>query len=143
VKSINPYRSAILIAKTIDLSWSLLNILGYTALQRGVEANGDDEIKRNGGWLCSEYYLKKAMKLVEMAAHAVIPFVPTVASENDAGIDGVQFDYGKMLAYLLHLYGLDAVACDPNQPTQRTRQNAKPSQSHFLIMIWVSYSCPV
>jgi hypothetical protein len=103
MKSNNPYRSAIQIAKTIDLSGSLLNILGYAALQRGIEADGDDKIERNGGWLCSEYHLKKAMK-------------PMVASENDAGINGVQFeDYGKMLAYLLCLYGLDAVACNPNQ----------------------------
>jgi hypothetical protein len=28
----------------------------------------------------------------------------------------MQFNYSKLLAYLLHLYGLDDVARDPNQP---------------------------
>jgi hypothetical protein len=116
VKSENPYRSAIQIAKVIDLSGSLLNLSGYNALRKGVEGDGDGKIERNGGWLVSKYHLMKAMKAVEVGAQAVIPFVPTVASENDDGIDGVQFDYGKLLAFLIRLYGLDAVARDPNQP---------------------------
>jgi hypothetical protein len=84
MKSNNPYRCAIQIAKTIDLSGSLLNISGYAALQRGVEADGE-KIERKGGWLTLEYHLKKAMRSVEDAADAVILFVPTVASENDEG----------------------------------------------------------
>jgi hypothetical protein len=59
----------------------------------------------------------KAIKSVEVTADAIIPFVPmVVASKNNKGIDSVQFDYCKLLAYLLSLYGLDAVARDPNQP---------------------------
>jgi hypothetical protein len=62
-----------------------------------VEADGDGKIEQKGGWLTSPYHIMKAMKRVELAADAVIPFVPTIASENDDGdgIDGVQFDYGK------------------------------------------------
>jgi hypothetical protein len=116
VKSKNPYRSAMQIAKVIDLSGSLLNLSGYKALRKGVEGDDDGKIERNGGWLTSPYHIMKAMKQVEAAADAVIPFVPTIASENDNGIDGVQFDYGKLLAYILRLYGLHDVARDPNQP---------------------------
>jgi hypothetical protein len=116
VKRENPYRSAMKIAKVIDLSGSLLNISGYNALRKGVEGDGDGKIERNGGWLASKYHLMRAMKLVEEAASTVIPFAPTIASENDDGIDGVQFDYGKLLTYLLRLYGLDTVALDPHQP---------------------------
>jgi hypothetical protein len=47
----------------------------------------------------------------------VIPFAPMGAAQLEDGIDGVQFDYGKLLAYLLRLYKLDDVARDPNQPS--------------------------
>jgi hypothetical protein len=43
VKSKNPYRSAMQIAKVIDLSGSLLNILGYVALgNKGVDERDID-----------------------------------------------------------------------------------------------------
>jgi hypothetical protein len=109
--------SAIQIAKVIGLSDSLLNIAGYNALRKGVKGDGDAKIERNGGWLVSKYHLMKAMKMIKVAAQAIIPFVPTVTSENDDSIDGVQFDYCKLLAFPICLYGLDAAACDPNHPS--------------------------
>ena len=107
VKSKNPYRSAMQIAKVIDLSGSLLNLSGYKALRKGVEGNDDGKIER----------IMKAMKQVEAAADAVIPFVPTIASKNDNGIDGLQFDYGKLLAYILRMYGRAAQCCTGSKPT--------------------------
>jgi hypothetical protein len=113
----NPYQSAMQSAKIIDLnSGSLLNLLGYVALRKGVEANGGVKISRCGGWLLSKYHVMKAMTAVSTAAQAVIPFAPMGAAQLEDRIDGIQFDYCKLLAYLLCLYKLDNVARDPNQP---------------------------
>jgi hypothetical protein len=112
----NPYRSAMNIARTIDLSGSLLNLSGFNALRKGVEGDEKGLIRRNGGWLTSKYHVMKAMSAVSTAAQAVIPYSALEQAQLEDGIDGVQFDYGKLLAYLLRLYKLDDVARDPNQP---------------------------
>jgi hypothetical protein len=98
------------------LSGSLLNLLSYDALRKGVEANGEGNISRCGGWLMRKYHVMKAMTAVSTAAQAVIPFAPMGAAQLEDRIDGIQFDYRKLLAYLLCLYKLDDVAWDPNQP---------------------------
>jgi hypothetical protein len=117
VKRKNPYRSAMQIAKVIDLNGSVLNLSGYDALRKGVEGRElDGYIERNGGWLTSKYFVMKAMSAVETAADAVIPFHSMEAAELEDGIDGIVFEYPQMLAYLLKLFRLDVVAGDPNQP---------------------------
>ena len=109
----NPYRRAMKIARILDLSGSVLNLSGYDALRKGIEGDVDGRIERNGGWLVSKYHIMKAMRKVEEAAKHVIPFFPL---EPAAGIDGIFFDYPKLLGYLLKLYKLDVVASDPTQP---------------------------
>jgi hypothetical protein len=109
----NPYRRAIQIAKIIDLSGSLLNLSGYNALRLGMEGDDEGKVERNGGWLASKYHVMKSMTAVETAARVQIPF--TIVEPGD-GIDGVEFDLPKMLAYLLRLYKLDAVALNPDEP---------------------------
>jgi hypothetical protein len=105
------------VAKVIDLSESLLNLSGFDALRKGVEGDEDGKIARCGGWLTSKYHGMKAMTAVSAASQSVIPFAPMGAAQLEDGIGGVQFDYGKLLAYLLCLYKLDDVARDPNQPS--------------------------
>jgi hypothetical protein len=109
----NPYRRAMQIARILDLSGSVLNLSGYNALRKGMEADVDGRIVRNGGWLVSKYHVMKAMTQVEDAAKQVIPFFSLAPA---AGIDGIYFDYPKLLAYLLKLYKLDVVASDLTQP---------------------------
>jgi hypothetical protein len=109
----NPYRRAIQIAKIIDLSGSLLNLSGYNALRKGMEGDDEGKVERNGGWLASKYHVMKSMTAVETAAREHIPF--TTVAPGD-GVDGVEFDLPKMLAYLLRLYKLDVVALNPDEP---------------------------
>jgi hypothetical protein len=108
----NPYRRAIEIAKIIDLSGSLINLSGYDTLRRGVEGNEFGKVERNGGWLASKYHVMKCMTAVEAAAQIDIPLKHPL--ELPANVDGVQFEYEPLLAYLLKLYKLDDVARDPN-----------------------------
>jgi hypothetical protein len=109
----NPYRRAIEIAKIIDLSGSLINLSGYNALRKGVEGDADGKVERNGGWLASKYHVMKCMKAVETAAQVDLPLKPLILTDD---IDGVQFEYDKLLAYLLKLYKLDDVAKNPAEP---------------------------
>jgi hypothetical protein len=114
IKSENPYRRAIQIAKIIDLSGSLLNLSGYNALRKGMEGDQEGKIERNGGWLlASKYHVMKSMTAVETAAREHIPFTPVAQGD---GVDGVEFDLPKLLAYLLRLYKLDEVALNPDKP---------------------------
>lgn len=118
IKRKNPYRRAMQVAKIIDLSGSLLNLSGYNALRQGIEADGG-KIERNGGWLASRYHVMKSMTAVEVAAQIDIPFSPVdavVAEDGDNGIDGIQFDFGKLLYFLLKLYKLDGAHRDLTQP---------------------------
>ncbi len=70
----NPYQRAMQIAKIIDLSGSVINLSGYDALRKGMEADAAGKIERNGGWLVSKYHVMQAMTKVEIAAEEVIPF---------------------------------------------------------------------
>jgi hypothetical protein len=58
----------------------------------------------------------KAMTAAKTAADGVIPFHPMGAAKADDGINRIIFEYPQMLAYLLKLFQLDDIACDPNQP---------------------------
>jgi hypothetical protein len=109
----NPYRHAIEIAKIIDLSGSLINLSGYDTLRKGMEGDTDGKVERNGGWLSSKYHVMKSMAAVESAAQKDIPLKDP--SDLPPNVDGVQFEYEPLLAYLLKLYKLDDVAKDPNQ----------------------------
>jgi hypothetical protein len=109
----NPYRRAIEIAKIIDLSGSLINLSAYHSLRKGMEGDMNGKVERNGGWLASKYHVMKCMTSVETAAQVDIPLKPLLLSDN---IDGVQFEYDKLLAYLLKLYKLDDVAKNPEEP---------------------------
>ena len=108
----NPYRRAIEIAKIIDLSGSILNLSGYNTLRLGMESDDMGRVKRMGGLLASKYQVKKAMNMVEEHASGVIPFNVV----NVDGIDGFQFDYERVLLYLLQLFKLEDAARDINQP---------------------------
>jgi hypothetical protein len=112
-QSKNPYRCAMNIARILDLSGSVLNLGGYDALRKGMEGDVDGKIIRNGGWLVSKWHVMKSMTKVEELAKEVIPFYPL---EPAAGIDGIVFDYPKLLTYILKLFKLDVVASDPTQP---------------------------
>jgi hypothetical protein len=109
----NPYRRAIEIAKIIDLSGSLINLSGYDTLRKGVEGDAAGKVERNGGWLASKYHVMKCMTAVEIAAQKEIPLKHPL--DMPANVDGVQFEYEPLLAYLLKLYKLDDVARDVNQ----------------------------
>jgi hypothetical protein len=113
VQGENPYRHAIEIAKIIDLSGSLINLSGYDTLRKGIEGDAAGKVERNGGWLSSKYHVMKCMKAVETAAQKAIPLKHPL--ELPANVDGVQFEYAPLLAYLLKLYKLDDVAKDPNE----------------------------
>jgi hypothetical protein len=109
----NPYRRAIEIAKIIDLSGSLINLSAYDTLRKGIEGDASGKVERNGGWLASKYHVMKCMTAVETAAQEHIPIKKDL--ELPANVDGVQFEYEPLLAYLLKLYKLDDVARDPNE----------------------------
>jgi hypothetical protein len=53
------------------------------------------------------------MTAVETAAREHIPFTPVAPGD---GVDGIEFDLPKLLAYLLRLYKLDVVALNPDEP---------------------------
>jgi hypothetical protein len=109
----NPYQRAMQIARSIDLSGLVLNLSSYDALRKGMEMDADGKIETNGGWLVSKYYDMQAMTKVKVAAQAVVPFYPLPPA---SGIDGIYFDYEKLLLFLLKLYRLDKVELDPDQP---------------------------
>ncbi len=61
----------------------------------------------------------KSMKAVEVAAQINIPFSPidpVAAKDGENGIDGIVFDFGKLLGFLLKLYKLDKPHRDLTQP---------------------------
>jgi hypothetical protein len=61
----------------------------------------------------------KSMKAVEAAAKIDIPFSPiegVAAEDGENGIDGIVFDFGKLLSFLLKLYKLDEPHRDLTQP---------------------------
>jgi hypothetical protein len=62
------------IAKIIDLSGSVINLSGYDALCKGMEADAAGKIERNGGCLVSKYYVMQTMKRVDVAGQEVIHF---------------------------------------------------------------------
>jgi hypothetical protein len=95
------------IAKVIDLNGSLLNMLGYDVLRKGVEGDTNRYIECNGDWLTSKYFIMKAMMVVETAADAVIPFHAVGAAVLVDGINCIVFEYPHMLAYLLKLFRLE------------------------------------
>jgi hypothetical protein len=103
----HPYCRAIEIAKIIDLSGSLINLSAYYSLRKGMEGDVNGKVERNGGWLASKYNVMKCMKSIKTAAQFDLPLKPLLPSDD---IDGVQFEYDKLLAYLLKLYKLDDVA---------------------------------
>jgi hypothetical protein len=108
-----------LVAKIVDLSGSLLNLSGYHALQKQIEGDEEGKIERNSGWLASKYHVMKLMKAVEAAAQINIPFSPigpVAAKDGENGIDGIVFDFGKLLGFLLKLYKLDEPHRDLMQP---------------------------
>jgi hypothetical protein len=108
----NPYHCAIKIGKVIDLSVSVLNLSGFDSLRRGMKADENHKINRMGGWLCSTYQLKKAMKKVKEHAKGVIPFKIVDVD----GIDGLKFDFEPLLLYVLKLFKLEDAVRDINQP---------------------------
>jgi hypothetical protein len=96
------------------LSGSLINLSGYDTLRKEMERDATGKVKRkNGGWLASKYHVMKCMTAVEVAAQQDIPLKHPL--ELPANVDGVQFEYAPLLAYLLKLYKLDDVARDPNE----------------------------
>jgi hypothetical protein len=96
----------------------------------------------------SKYHIMKAMLAVSTAAQAVIPFIPTGAAQLKDGIDGVQFDYSKLLAFLLCLYKLDNVMADPNQPFIQFSialdgANLSQNITHTTAGINIKYPCVI
>jgi hypothetical protein len=89
------------IARIIDLSGLVLNLSGYDALRKGMEMDADGKIERNGGWLVSKYHVMQAMTKVKVVAQVVVPFYPLPPA---SGIDGVYFDFEKLLLFLLKIY---------------------------------------
>jgi hypothetical protein len=83
-----------------------------------MEADGG-KIERNSGWLASKHHVMKSMKAVEVTARIDIPFspiTPVAAEDGENGIDGIVFDFPKLLEFLLKLYKLDAAHRDLTQP---------------------------
>jgi hypothetical protein len=109
----NPYHCAIEITNIINLSGNLIKLSGYDALRKGMEGDANGKVHRNGGWLASKYHMIKCMKSVETAAQVNLPMKPLNLADN---IDDVQFEYGKLLAYLLKLSKLDDVVKSPEEP---------------------------
>jgi hypothetical protein len=112
VNAENPYTCAEEIAKVMDLNAGVLNISAYELLREGVEGDEDGKIHYGGGILASKYYVKKAMREIEDAAAEVLPY----SLVNYEGIDGIVFEYDKMLDYILKMFQLDGIAKDGNAP---------------------------
>jgi hypothetical protein len=112
VNAENPYSCAEEIAKVMDLNAGVLNISAYELLREGVEGDEEGKIDYGGGILASKYYVKKAMREIEDAAAEVLPY----SFVNYEGIDGIVFEYDKMLDYIIKMFQLDGIARDANAP---------------------------
>lgn len=107
VKLSSPYQQPEEIARVIDTSvGSILTVGNVEWLRQGIEG-GESRIPYGGGWICSKYYVKKAMEVIEEAADREIPY--SVISPTEQIMDGVAFDYTKLLLFLLSLYKLEGV----------------------------------
>jgi hypothetical protein len=109
----NPYGRTIKIAKIIDLSGSLVNLSGYDTLRKGVQGDAAGNMERNGDWLVSKYHIMKCMTAIKIAVQNEIPLKHYL--DLPANVDGIQFEYKLLFAYLLKLYKLDNMVRDANQ----------------------------
>ena len=100
-KSECPYNKAHNVCKKMDLSGGVLNQSCINIL-REVECLGK---YGRYGYLCSSNKVKKIQKIVHEEMSKMCPYI--IINEN--GIDGIQFDYDKMLDFIVNMFKLDRI----------------------------------
>jgi hypothetical protein len=102
VKKTCPLRDPASVAKAMDLAGGTLNHEGLHVLRR-VRTPGCTT-----GWLASHRQVTKVMSKVEEQAEKIIPYKLV----DTPGMDGIEYDYLKMLRFALKIYDLEKIAVE-------------------------------
>lgn len=107
IREENPLDNAMALARKMDLSGVTLNFEALHALwgmeQQQVVVGGENKKILHHGFICHPKKVSAAMRSVNAAAQASIPFAHKWL---DGGVECVQFDYEKLLTYSLKVFGL-------------------------------------
>ena len=127
---INPFQSPEEVLQIMDLNGAVLNLGGIRLLQ-DVEVRNDNGALLESGtnWMASSYKICKAQTIIEEAAQIEIPFwmlddppfpedleeLVEIDDDSLEALDGIQFNFKKLLWYILKLYKLDKILNDPSE----------------------------
>ena len=104
IKKNCPYNKGHKVCREMDLSGGVLNQSSINVLRKveGMGKYGRD------GYMCSTNTIKKIQKLVHDEMKKICPYVVIDAD----GIDGIKFNYDKLLDFILKIFKLDQIATE-------------------------------
>jgi hypothetical protein len=114
-KNMCPLSNPIALSKAIDMNGFVLNTNGICLL-RHIRHNSGPYNDRGQGWIASEYKMQLVRKAVEDQAKMQIPF--EAFYDSSSGIEGIHFDFDKLLNFILVLYEIDLEKFSKENPVQ-------------------------
>lgn len=127
---INPFQSPEEVLRIMDLNGAVLNLGGIRLLREVEVKDVNGSVVESGtNWMTSSYQIRKAQTILETAAQLEIPFrmlddppfaedlqdVFEIDDDSLEALDGIQFNFRKLLWYILKLYKLDEILDDPSE----------------------------